>query len=180
MRTLAHHEAVPGHHTQTGLQVELDGLPTFRRLLGFSAYAEGWALYAERLAGEIGLLEDPLDDLGRLQAEMFRAVRLVVDTGLHHHRWTREEAIEYMIEHTGMDRGEVVAEIERYIVYPGQALSFKVGMQAVLDLRAEARARLGERFSLPGFHEAVLGGGRLPLGLLRQRVEAWIGEAAGA
>jgi len=179
MPTLAHHEAVPGHHTQTGLQVEMDGLPTFRRLLGFSAYAEGWALYAERLAWEIGLLGDPLDDLGRLQAEMFRAVRLVVDTGLHHHRWSRERAIDYMVEHTGMDRGEVVAEVERYIVYPGQALSFKVGMQAMLDLRGEAQHRLGERFSLPGFHEAVLGGGRLPLDLLRLRVEDWIAGEAG-
>ncbi|GIX39341.1 MAG: hypothetical protein KatS3mg128_0390 [Silanimonas sp.] len=174
MRTLAYHEGIPGHHFQLAIQQSIEGVPTFRKLLPVTAYAEGWALYAERLASEAGFQPTPLDELGRLQAEMFRAVRLVVDTGLHHKRWTREQAIDYMVEKTGMPQTDVVAEIERYLVMPGQALAYKVGMNTLLELREEARAALGERFDIRGFHDVVLKGGALPLGLLQRRVRDWI------
>lgn len=178
MRTLAIHEAIPGHHFQTTIQQELTGVPTFRKVLPFTAFSEGWALYSERLAWEIGLQDDPLDNLGRLQAEMFRAVRLVVDTGLHDKRWTREQAIAYMLEKTGMPETDVVAEIERYLVMPGQALAYKVGMNKILSLREKAKAALGPKFVLSEFHDLVLTGGDLPLALLERRVDAWIGQQA--
>jgi uncharacterized protein (DUF885 family) len=178
MRTLAIHEAIPGHHFQTTIQQELTGVPTFRKVLPFTAFSEGWALYSERLAWEIGLQDDPLDNLGRLQAEMFRAVRLVVDTGLHDKRWTREQAIAYMLEKTGMPETDVVAEIERYLVMPGQALAYKVGMNKILALREKAKEALGPKFRLSEFHDLVLTGGDLPLALLERRVDAWIGQQA--
>ncbi|PZN34921.1 MAG: DUF885 domain-containing protein [Proteobacteria bacterium] len=174
MRALAYHEAVPGHHFQIALQQEQRGLPLFRNMPLFTAYIEGWALYAERLAWELGFLEDPYDNLGRLQAELFRAVRLVVDTGIHAKRWTREQAIEYMAANTGMALSDVVAEIERYIVMPGQACAYKVGMMEILRLREEARAALGEDFDLRDFHDVVLTTGSAPLAILRQVVEDWI------
>ena len=174
MRTLAYHEAIPGHHFQTAIQQELEGVPMFRRLLGFTSFSEGWALYAERLAWEIGFQDKPLDNLGRLQAEMFRAVRLVVDSGMHHKRWTREQAIDYMREKTGMSETDVVAEIERYLVMPGQALAYKVGMNTILRLREEAKATLDERFDLKAFHDLVLQGCDLPLTLLESRVHQWV------
>ncbi|MFU8895789.1 MAG: DUF885 domain-containing protein [Gammaproteobacteria bacterium] len=174
MRTLAYHEAIPGHHFQIAIAQQLTGLPLFRRMLPLPAYAEGWALYTEQLAWELGFQDEPLDNLGRLQAEMFRAVRLVVDTGLHAMRWSREEAIDYMLEHTGMGNQEVTAEIERYLVMPGQALSYKLGMLRILELRARAQAALGERFSLAEFHDVVLTNGALPLDRLEQVVEEWL------
>lgn len=177
MRTLAYHEGVPGHHFQIGITQQLEGLPMFRRLLPFSAYSEGWALYAEQLAWELGFQDQPLDNLGRLQAEMFRAVRLVVDTGLHHLRWSRERAIDYMIEHTGMGEGDVIAEIERYLVNPGQALAYKVGMIKILELRERARSALGEDFDIRAFHDQILGHGALPLTLLERVVDEWIAAA---
>lgn len=179
MRTLAYHEAIPGHHFQVTIQQELSGVPTFRKLLPFTAFSEGWALYAERLAWELGFQRDPLDDLGRLQAEMFRAVRLVVDTGMHHKRWTREQAIDYMLEKTGMPETDVVAEIERYLVNPGQALAYKVGMNRILALRERARTALGERFVLARFHDVVITGGAMPLMLLERRVDEWIARERG-
>lgn len=178
MRTLAYHEAIPGHHFQTTIQQELTGVPTFRKILPFTAFSEGWALYTERLAWEIGFQEQPLDNLGRLQAEMFRAVRLVVDTGMHDQRWTREQAIAYMLEKTGMPETDVVAEIERYLVMPGQALAYKVGMNKILALREKAKSALGPKFDIKAFHDLVLTGGDLPLALLERRVDAWIGEQA--
>lgn len=174
MRTLAYHEAVPGHHFQTAISQELRGVPLLLRLMDFTAYAEGWALYAERLAKEIGFEEDPYDDLGRLQAELFRAVRLVVDTGMHHKRWSREQAIRYMLDHTGSPETDVVAEIERYMVWPGQALAYKIGMNEILRLREQAKAQMGERFDLSGFHDVVLGVGAMPLGVLDSRVQGWV------
>lgn len=179
MRTLAYHEAIPGHHFQTTIQQELTGVPTFRKILPFTAFSEGWALYTERLAWEIGFQDQPLDNLGRLQAEMFRAVRLVVDTGMHDKRWTREQAIAYMLEKTGMPETDVVAEIERYLVMPGQALAYKVGMNRILALREKAKSSLGPKFDIKAFHDLVLTGGDLPLALLERRVDAWIGEQAG-
>lgn len=180
MRTLAYHEAIPGHHFQIALRQEQRGVPTFRKLVPFTAFSEGWALYAERVASEAGFHPTPLDELGRLQAEMFRAVRLVVDSGLHHKRWTREQAIDYMLEKTGMPETDVVAEIERYLVMPGQALAYKVGMNQFLALRERARAELGERFDIRRFHNVALTGGTLPLNLLARRVDEWIAaEKAG-
>lgn len=176
MRTLAYHEAIPGHHFQGSLAQELKGLPMFRNVLGFTVYSEGWALYAERLAWEAGFQSQPLDNLGRLQAEMFRAVRLVVDTGMHAKRWSREQAIEYMERNTGMGHDEVVAEIERYLVNPGQALAYKVGMLKILELREKARTELGDRFDIRGFHDAVLGAGALPIFILERQIDDWIAE----
>jgi uncharacterized protein (DUF885 family) len=174
MRTLAYHEAIPGHHFQIAIQQELTGVPIFRKVLPFTAYAEGWALYSERLAWEAGFQKAPLDNLGRLQAEMFRAVRLVVDTGLHDKRWTREQAITYMLEKTGMPETDVVAEIERYLVMPGQALAYKVGMNKILELRDYAKKQLGTKFDLKAFHDVVLTGGSMPMALLEQRVKQWV------
>lgn len=178
MRTLALHEAVPGHHLQLALAQEQQGGPTFRRVLPFTAYSEGWALYAEWLGTELGLYkDDPFGDLGRLQAEMFRAVRLVVDTGIHYKRWPRERAIAYMLEKTGMTEGEVVTEIERYIVEPGQACAYKVGTLTIRAARERAQEALGPRFDAEAekaFHDVVLGGGALPLEILDEQVDAWI------
>jgi uncharacterized protein (DUF885 family) len=174
MRTLAYHEAIPGHHFQIAVAQRLKGLPLFRRMIPLPSYSEGWALYAEQLAWELGYQDDPLDNLGRLQAEMFRAVRLVVDTGMHAKRWSREQAIEYMLEHTGMGEKEVIAEVERYLVIPGQALAYKVGMVKILELRERARKALGDGFELREFHNVVLSSGALPLDLLDRVVDDWI------
>jgi uncharacterized protein (DUF885 family) len=178
MRTLALHEGVPGHHFQIALAQEQEGGPTFRKVLPFTAYGEGWALYAEWLGTELGLYhDDPFGDLGRLQAEMFRAVRLVVDTGIHYKRWTRERAIAYMQEKTGMPEGEVVTEVERYIVDPGQACAYKVGMLRIRAARERAQKALGPRFDSgteKAFHDVVLGSGSLPLEILDEQVDAWI------
>ncbi|BBM02563.1 DUF885 family protein [Microbulbifer sp. GL-2] len=179
MRTLAYHEAVPGHHFQLAIAQELKGVPTFRKMGLFTAYAEGWALYAEQVAKEAGFQENPYDDLGRLQAEMFRAVRLVVDTGLHYKRWSREEAIEYMVEKTGMTETEVTTEIERYLVMPGQALAYKAGMLKILELREKAKGKLGGAFDIRQFHNLVLTNGALPLAVLEQQVDSWIAAKKG-
>jgi uncharacterized protein (DUF885 family) len=178
MRTLAYHEAVPGHQLQGVIAQRLAGVPTFRKILPFSAYDEGWAVYAERLGWEMGYENDPLDNLGRLQAEMFRAVRLVVDTGIHRKHWTREQAIDYMLEKTGMARSEVVSEVERYFVLPGQALAYKIGMLRILDLRTRAQGQLGAAFDIRQFHQIVLGSGAMPLGILEKQVDAWIAHRA--
>ena len=179
MRTLTYHEATPGHHFQIAAQQELEGVPIFRTIPLFTAYTEGWALYAEYLAKELGYQEDPYDDLGRLQAEIFRAVRLVVDTGIHSKRWSREQALDYMLENTGMVEGEVVTEIERYIVWPGQACAYKVGMLGILDLRERARHALGADFDLPAFHSVVLQSGAVPLEILERLVDAYIQRQGG-
>ena len=176
MRTLAYHEAVPGHHFQIAIAQELKDLPIFRRMVPFTAFAEGWALYAERLAWEAGFEKNPMDNLGRLQAEMFRAVRLVVDTGMHAKHWTREQAIQYMSDNTGMGDDEVTAEIERYLVNPGQALAYKVGMLKILELREKARAELGPKFDLREFHDQVLRNGSMPMEILERVVNDWISE----
>jgi uncharacterized protein (DUF885 family) len=174
MRTLAYHEAVPGHHFQIALAQEQDDLPLFRRMAPFTAYIEGWALYAERLAWEAGFEKDPFDDLGRLQAELMRAVRLVVDTGIHKKRWTREQAIDYMAANTGMAMSDVVSEVERYIVMPAQACSYKLGMMEILRLREQAKQKLGNRFDIKGFHEVVLRNGPMPLFILERVVNEWV------
>ena len=171
MRALAFHEAIPGHHLQNALNLENDDLSLYRRFGYYtSAFGEGWALYAERLSSEIGLTDNPYDELGVLQSELFRAVRLVVDTGMHFKRWTREEAIDYMKKITGMSDTEVTVEIERYIVWPGQACSYKVGMLKILELREKAKQALGESFDIRDFHSVVLDHGEPPLFIVEELV----------
>ena len=174
MRTLAYHEGIPGHHFQITIQQQMKGVPFFRRVLPFTAYAEGWGLYAERLAYENGFHQDAFDSLGALQAELFRAVRLVVDTGIHRKHWTRQQAIDYMAANTGIPETKVVTEIERYIVNPGQACAYKVGQLKILELRERARQRLGSRFDIRRFHDVVLENGSLPMGLLERVVDEWV------
>lgn len=176
MRTLAYHEAIPGHHFQIAVAQELEGMPLFRKFAPFTAYVEGWALYAERLAWELGFLADPYDNIGRLQAELFRAVRLVVDTGIHAKRWTRQEAIDYMKANTGMAESDVISEIERYIVMPGQACAYKVGMMKILELRAKAKESLGDKFDLADFHNVLLKNGAVPLDILEELVDGYIDQ----
>ncbi len=175
LKTLTYHEAIPGHHWQVALNLEQDSLPMLRRIAPYNAYVEGWALYSEKVAAEMGMYEnDPYSDLGRLKAELFRAVRLVVDTGLHYKRWSREKAITYMAETTGTVESDVVAEIERYMVWPGQALGYKLGMINILKLRAEAKQQLGDKFDIKGFHDLVLLGGAVPMEVLNTKVVNWV------
>ncbi len=178
MPTLAYHEGVPGHHWQISTAQELKGLPQFRKLIPFTAYLEGWALYTEWLAHEAGWYEgDPFGDLGRLRAELFRAVRMVVDTGIHAKRWPRERAIGYMREKTGMGENQVTAEIERYIVNPGQACAYKIGMLKLQVLRMRAQTELGPKFDQREFHDTVLKNGAMPLEILEEQVMAYIERA---
>ncbi|MCW8925168.1 MAG: DUF885 domain-containing protein [Xanthomonadales bacterium] len=177
MRTLAYHEGIPGHHFQLAIQQQQKNLPMFRRLIPAIAYSEGWALYAEKLAWELGFQDDPYDNIGRLQGELFRAVRLVVDTGIHYKRWSREQAIEYMINNTGITESDVVAEIERYFVMPGQALAYKVGMTRIEELRDLAQTELGADFNIREFHNVVLTNGAVPLDILEDLVRQYITRA---
>lgn len=172
---LTHHEGNPGHHFQVALSLAAGDIPFPRRVTFFTSYAEGWALYSELVAAELGIYDDdPWGNLGRLQSELFRAVRLVVDTGLHKKRWSREEAIDYMFATTGMPMIDVVIEIERYAVWPGQALAYKLGQLKILELRERARTELGDRFDIREFHDVILLGGSLPMAVLERRVEDWI------
>ena len=171
---LAYHEGIPGHHMQLAIAGELDELPRFRRFGGFTAYSEGWGLYTERLPKELGLYADPYEDFGRLTMEMTRAVRLVVDTGLHAKRWTREQVIAYHLEKLPMTRDAATKATERYIVMPGQATAYTVGMLKIVALREKAKTALGPRFDIRDFHDVVLRSGALPLDLLEQQVDGWI------
>lgn len=176
---LAFHESVPGHHTQLALAQEVPGLPAFRRHLGPTAFAEGWGLYVERLADEMGLYTGDLDRIGVLSFDAWRASRLVVDTGLHALGWTRDRAIAFMTEHTALAPNNIANEVDRYIVWPGQALAYKTGQLELLAIRADARARLGDRFRIAAFHDAVLEGGALALATVRGRLDAWVAEQLG-
>jgi uncharacterized protein (DUF885 family) len=179
MKTLAYHEGIPGHHFQITIAQGLKDLPLIRQIGLYTAYAEGWALYAEHFAAEIGMYkDDPLGDLGRLQGEIFRAARLVVDTGIHAKGWTREQAIQYMIENTGMSDTEVTTEIERYMALPGQACAYKVGELKILELRGRAQAAFGDKFSIKDFHAVILENGALPLTVLDKVVDDWIAREA--
>ena len=180
MRTLAYHEAIPGHHFQIALAQEMEDVPFFRRVIPFTAYVEGWALYSEVVADEAGFHPDPFSRLGYLQGQLFRAVRLVVDTGIHAKRWTREEALEYMLENTGMPETDVVSEIERYIVNPGQACAYKVGQLHILALRQRAEDQMGPLFDVKEFHDVVLENGAMPLTLLERQVDRWIEHRMGS
>lgn len=174
MEALAYHEGIPGHHMQLTIAMELEGIPKFRRYARYTAYTEGWGLYSEFVPKEIGFYEDPYSDFGRLAMELWRACRLVVDTGIHHKKWTREKAIAYLMENTPNPEGDAVKAIERYIVMPGQATGYKIGMLKILELRAQARAELGERFDIREFHDLLLENGPVPLSTLEQLVVEWI------
>jgi uncharacterized protein (DUF885 family) len=174
MDAIIYHEGIPGHHMQLSIQQELPGLPNFRKQGGYTAYTEGWGLYCELLPKEIGLYADPYSDFGRLAMELWRAVRLVVDTGIHAKKWTRQQAIDYFLANTPQSEGEVVREIERYIVNPAQATSYKIGMLKILELRTLAKKELGAAFDIREFHEVVLKDGALPLNVLEENVRAWI------
>lgn len=175
LEVIAYHEGLPGHHMQISIAQELEAIPQFRTQAGFTAYSEGWGLYSELLASEMpGTFEDPLSDFGRLGSEIWRAIRLVVDTGLHAKGWTEEEAVEYFLANAAAPEAQVRSEIQRYIVMPGQATSYKIGMIKILELRADAMAELGDKFDIKGFHDTVLGGGALPLEVLERRVDQWV------
>ncbi|RZJ07190.1 MAG: DUF885 domain-containing protein [Rubrivivax sp.] len=177
METLSLHEASPGHHFQISIAQEDQDLPKFRRFGShYTAYVEGWALYAESLGKELGLFTDPYQWYGRLSDEQLRAMRLVVDTGLHHKGWSREKAIQYMLDNSSMAESDVVSEVERYIVWPGQALGYKVGQLEITKLRAEAQKALGTKFDVKGFHRVVLTAGQVPLPVLRELVMDWVGQ----
>lgn len=178
VEALAYHEGIPGHHMQLAISQELEGVPRFRRFGGYTAYSEGWGLYAERLGKEMGFYTDPYSDFGRLTLELHRAVRLVVDSGLHHKRWTRQQAIDYTLANKPDTEPQARRDIDRYIVMPGQATAYKVGQLEILRLREQARAQLGARFDIKSFHDMVLGSGAVPLDVLGERVAAWTASRA--
>ena len=174
------HEGIPGHHLQNALRVELGSeVPPFRRFGGYTAYSEGWGLYSEKLCKEMGAYQDPYRDFGRLQLELHRAIRLVVDSGLHHKRWSREKAIKYVEENSADAKGGIVKAIERYIVYPGQATAYMVGKLKIEELRRKAEAQLGDRFDIRGFHDTILLSGAMPLDMLETNIDAWIASRRG-
>jgi uncharacterized protein (DUF885 family) len=176
IEAIAYHEGVPGHHLQISIGQEMPELPAFRRNGEYTAFVEGWALYAERLGKEIGFYQDPYSDYGRLENEMWRNIRLVIDTGVHEKRWSRDQMVEYFHLFTAMDEPNLQSEVDRYIAWPGQALAYKLGQIEILKLREEARDKLGNKFDLRAFHDEVVGNGPLPLDTLHSRVEAWIAE----
>lgn len=174
LEALAYHEGSPGHHLQRALQTEMGELPPFRRFGGVTAYTEGWGLYSEELPKEMGFYIDPYSDFGRLGMELWRACRLVVDTGIHHKRWSREKAIQYLTDNTPNPDGDIRKAIERYIVYPGQATAYTIGKLKIMELREKARTELGEKFDIRGFHDTVLESGPVPLSILEENVDSWI------
>lgn len=174
MEALTIHEAVPGHHLQIAIAQELEDVPNFRKFGGYTAFVEGWGLYSESLGEELGFYADPYSKFGQLSYEMWRAVRLVVDTGMHQKRWTRQQAIDYFHENTGLSDLNIISEVDRYIVWPGQALAYKIGELKIKELRAAAEETLGDDFDIRGFHDTVLGQGAIPLDLLQTSVESWM------
>jgi uncharacterized protein (DUF885 family) len=174
---IAYHEGIPGHHMQLSVQQQLTGMPKFRlHSLGFNAYIEGWALYAEQLGKEVGFYQDPVSDYGRLSSELFRAVRLVVDTGIHSKGWTRDQVVEFFRKSGAIDEPSIQSETDRYIAWPAQALSYKLGQLKFRELRERAQKELGPKFDIRTFHDEMLNGGTLPLDLLEARTDRWIAE----
>jgi uncharacterized protein (DUF885 family) len=174
IEAVAYHEGIPGHHLQLSIAQELQDIPTFRKYEGYTAFVEGWALYAERLGKEVGFYQDPMSDYGRLQADMWRAIRLVVDTGVHNQHWTRDQMVQYFHDHSAIEETTIQTEVDRYIGWPGQALAYKLGQRKILELRDRAKKALGDKFDLRAFHDQVLDAGALPLDVLSDRVDAWI------
>jgi uncharacterized protein (DUF885 family) len=174
VEAVAYHEGIPGHHLQISIQQEMTGLPAFRQQSYYTAYTEGWALYSERLGKEIGFYQDPYSDYGRLEADMWRAIRLVVDTGVHSQHWTRQQMVDYFHDHSGLDETNIQSEVDRYIAWPGQALGYKMGQLKILELRDRAKTALGPRFDLRAFHDVILSSGALPLDVLDTQVNTWI------
>jgi uncharacterized protein (DUF885 family) len=177
---LAFHESVPGHHLQISIAQELKGVPEFRKHQGVTAFVEGWALYTEHLADEMGLYSGDVDRLGMLSFDAWRACRLVVDTGIHAMGWSRQQAIDYMTENSCLAENNIVNEVDRYITWPGQAVAYKIGQREILSLRDEAKKKLGDRFDIQAFHDAVLSNGAVALPVLREQVEAYIARAGAA
>lgn len=174
MEALAYHEGIPGHHMQIALKQELEGIPKFRKFGGYTAYTEGWGLYSEKIPKEIGFYQDPYSDFGRLAMELWRACRLVVDTGIHTKKWTREQGIEYYVTNTPNAKSDAVKMVERHVVMPSQATAYKVGMMKILDLRADAKAKLGDKFDIRAFHDVILSNGPLPLNVLEDKVNQYV------
>lgn len=179
VEAIAYHEGVPGHHLQFSVAQDLTDIPPFRKFAGYNAYSEGWAFYAERLGKEVGFYQDPYSEYGRLENEMWRSVRLVVDTGVHNEHWTRQQMVDYFHQHTAMDDQNIATEVDRYIAWPGQALAYKLGQMQILELRAQAKRDLGSKFDIRKFHDAILDDGPLPLDVLKERMTAWITEQKG-
>jgi uncharacterized protein (DUF885 family) len=174
VEAVAYHEGIPGHHLQISIQQELTGLPAFRQQAYYTAFTEGWALYSERLGKEIGFYQDPYSDYGRLEADMWRAIRLVVDTGVHSQHWTRQQMVDYFHQYSSLDETNIQSEVDRYIAWPAQALGYKMGQLKILELRDRAKSALGPKFDLKAFHDVVLDSGALPLDVLEAQVDAWI------
>jgi len=176
VEAIAYHEGIPGHHLQFSIAQELPNLPPFRRFASYTAYSEGWAFYAERLGKEAGFYQDPYSEYGRLENEMWRSVRLVVDTGVHYKHWSRQQMVDFFRQHTAMDEPNIQTEVDRYIAWPGQALAYKLGQMKILEHRQRAHDALGDKFDVRAFHDAVLADGPLPLDVLESRINAWIGS----
>ena len=177
VEVIAYHEGIPGHHLQISIAQELTGVPEFRKFTRYTAYAEGWGLYAERLGKDAGFYQDPYSEYGRLEADIWRAIRLVVDTGVHSEGWTREQMVQYFHDHSNVDETSVQAEVDRYIAWPSQALAYKIGVLKILELRDRAQKALGAKFDIRAFHDQVLDAGALPLDVLEQRIDAWIARS---
>jgi uncharacterized protein (DUF885 family) len=174
VEAIAYHEGLPGHHLQISIAQELTGIPTFRKHQHYTGYVEGWGLYSERLGKDVGFYQDPYSDYGRLEADIWRAIRLVVDTGVHSQHWTRQQMVDYFHEHSNIDETSIQAEVDRYIAWPSQALAYKIGQLKILELRERAKSALGNNFDLRAFHDQVLDTGALPLDVLSERIDAWI------
>jgi uncharacterized protein (DUF885 family) len=174
VESIAYHEGIPGHHLQISIAQEMTGIPEFRKFEGYTAYVEGWAFYSEHLGKDIGLYQDPYSDYGRLENETWRAIRLVVDTGVHSEGWTRDQMVQYFRDHSAIDEPSMQAEVDRYIAWPSQALAYKIGQLKILELRDRAQKALGDKFDIRAFHDQVIDSGALPLDVLEHRVDAWI------
>jgi uncharacterized protein (DUF885 family) len=180
VESIAYHEGIPGHHLQISIAQELQDVPAFRKFGGYTAYQEGWGLYAERLGKDMGFYQDPYSDYGRLEADNWRAIRLVVDTGVHSQHWTRQQMVDYFHDHSAIDETSIQAEVDRYIAWPGQATAYKIGQLKILELRERAKKALGDKFDLRAFHDEVLDSGALPLDVLSERIDGWIASQKGA